>query len=357
MIIKNISLRNYRNYEKVDVNFDEKINYFIGNNGQGKTNLLEAILFLSLTKSHRINDDKKLIKDNNNFSKINALIYDEKDIKLETIIHKNGKSLSINNYQINKVSDFIGKLNVILFSPDDLFLFNDLPRERRKIIDQEISKINQKYLFSLNKYKNLIKDKNNLLKNKEIDINYLDVINEQLIDESEVIIKERIKIIEILNKNINRIYKLLSNENNEISIEYKKCIDDVDIKDGLKKLYENTKQKDIDYRVASEGIHREDFLFLMGKEPLINIASQGQKRMVVLSFKLSLINYIYQQTNKYPILLLDDVLSELDKNHRERLINLLKDKNQCIITTTEDIDIDKNIKKFYVKNGTVKEIS
>ena len=352
MIVKNISLRNYRNYEKVDISFDEKINYFIGNNGQGKTNLLEAILFLSLTKSHRINDDKKLIKSNSPFTKITSLINDEEDKKMEVIIHQSGKSLSINNIQINKVSDFIGKLNVILFSPDDLFLFNDQPRERRKVIDQEISKINQKYLLTLNKYKNLIKDKNNLLKNKEIDINYLDVLNEQLINESEIIINERKKIIEVLNKNIKRIYKLLSNEDKDIFIEYKCCVED----DNLKRLYEEAKQKEIDYRVASVGPHREDYLFLMDNKPLINIASQGQKRMVVLAFKLSLINYIYQQTNKYPVLLLDDVLSELDKNHRERLINLLKDKNQCIITTTEDIDIKENIKKFYVEDGTVKEI-
>ena len=352
MIVKNISLRNYRNYEKVDISFDEKINYFIGNNGQGKTNLLEAILFLSLTKSHRINDDKKLIKYNSPFTKINSLINDEEDKKMEVIIHQSGKSLSINNIQINKVSDFIGKLNVILFSPDDLFLFNDQPRERRKVIDQEISKINQKYLLKLNKYKNLIKDKNNLLKNKEIDINYLDVLNEQLINESKIIINERKKIIEVLNKNIKRIYKLLSNEDKDIFIEYKCCVED----GNLRRLYEETKQKEIDYRVASVGPHREDYLFLMDNEPLINIASQGQKRMVVLAFKLSLINYIYQQTNKYPVLLLDDVLSELDKNHRERLINLLEDKNQCIITTTEDIDIKENIKKFYVEDGTVKEI-
>ena len=352
MIVKNISLRNYRNYEKVDISFDEKINYFIGNNGQGKTNLLEAILFLSLTKSHRINDDKKLIKYNSPFTKITSLINDEEDKKMEVIIHQSGKSLSINNIQINKVSDFIGKLNVILFSPDDLFLFNDQPRERRKVIDQEISKINQKYLLTLNKYKNLIKDKNNLLKNKEIDINYLDVLNEQLINESEIIINERKKIIEVLNKNIKRIYKLLSNEDKDIFIEYKCCVED----GNLRRLYEETKQKEIDYRVASVGPHREDYLFLMDNEPLINIASQGQKRMVVLAFKLSLINYIYQQTNKYPVLLLDDVLSELDKNHRERLINLLKNKNQCIITTTEDIDIKENIKKFYVEDGTVKEI-
>ena len=352
MIVKNISLINYRNYEKVDISFDEKINYFIGNNGQGKTNLLEAILFLSLTKSHRINDDKKLIKYNSPFTKITSLINDEEDKKMEVIIHQSGKSLSINNIQINKVSDFIGKLNVILFSPDDLFLFNDQPRERRKVIDQEISKINQKYLLTLNKYKNLIKDKNNLLKNKEIDINYLDVLNEQLINESKIIINERKKIIEVLNKNIKRIYKLLSNEDKDIFIEYKCCVED----GNLRRLYEETKQKEIDYRVASVGPHREDYLFLMDNEPLINIASQGQKRMVVLAFKLSLINYIYQQTNKYPVLLLDDVLSELDKNHRERLINLLKDKNQCIITTTEDIDIKENIKKFYVEDGTVKEI-
>lgn len=356
MIIKNLYLINYRNYQKLDINFDEKINYFIGNNGQGKTNLLEAILYLSLTKSHRISDDKKLIRNNCFFSKLTSLINDENDKKLEIIIHQNGKSLSINNIQINKVSDYIGKLNVILFSPDDLFLFNDQPRERRKVIDQEISKINSKYLLALNKYKSLIKDKNNLLKSNQIDLDYLDVINNQLINESEVIIKERRNIIDILNKNINRIYKLLSDEEDEIRIKYKSCIESDDIKEGLVNLYKEYKQKDIDYHVSTEGIHREDYIFYMNDDQLINVASQGQKRMVVLSFKLSLINYIYSETNKYPILLLDDVLSELDKKHRERLINILKDKNQCIITTTEDIDIDKNIKKFYVEDGTVKEM-
>ncbi len=355
MIIKELSLKFYRNYENIDIKFNKNINCFIGNNGQGKTNLLEAILFLSLTKSHRLNEDKKLIMNNKSFSKISSLINDEEDKKLDIIIHQNGKSLSINNYSINKVSDFIGKLNVILFSPDELFLFNDQPKERRKIIDQEISKINQKYLLALNKYKNLIKEKNILLKNK-IDENYLDVINDQLIEVDEVIIYERNRIIEIINKNINKIYKLLANEDKNINIKYKSCIDNKNVKEKLKDLYRLSKQKDIDYKVATEGPHREDYLFLMDDIPIVDIASQGQKRMVILAFKLALINYIYQETNKYPVLLLDDVLSELDINHRKALINLLKNNIQCIITTTEDIEIDGNIKKFYVENGTVKEI-
>ena len=356
MIIKNVSLKNYRNYENLNIHFSNQMNIISGNNGQGKTNLLESLVYLSLTRSHRINEDKKLIKDNQPFSKIQSTIQTkDKEYVLQTIIHPNGKSLIVNDIPIKKTSKFVGILNVILFSPDDLFLFNDLPKERRKLINQEITKVNKKYLNALNQFQNILKDRNNLLKRDKLDENYLNVLDEKLIENEIIIIQERKKFIELMNQTITSIYQDISNDPTKIEIEYKSCIENLDdIKNELIHLYQNIRNKDIEYHVTTEGIHREDIIFKMNGQPLIQIASQGQKRMTILSFKLALIEYIKKQTNENPVLLLDDVLSELDDIHQKNLLKRLAGENQCIITTTEIHKFDgMNFKEYEIKDGKI----
>lgn len=357
MIIKDISLKNYRNYENININFNDHINIISGKNGQGKTNLLESLVYLSLTRSHRINDDKKLIRYDQPFAKLTTNIQTkDKEYNLQAIIHDKGKSLFINDIPMKKTSDFIGILNVILFSPDDLFLFNDLPRERRKLVNQEITKVNKKYLLALNEFQNLLKDRNNLLKKDNIDENYLNVIDEKMIEDEVIIIEERNIFIQTINKYISSIYKEISNEEIDIEIEYKCCIENLkDIRNNLKNLYINSREKDYEYHVTTEGIHHEDIIFKMNEQPITQIASQGQKRMIMLSFKLALVEYIKNNIHEEPTLLLDDVLSELDDIHQRNLLNKLNQGKQCIITTTEIHKFDgMNFKEYEIENGKIK---
>ena len=163
MIIETLRLRNFRNYENLSVSFDPKLNVITGKNAQGKTNLLESIVYLSLTRSHRILNEKKLIRENMPFAEIRCTFSDKDERKeLGAVIHPQGKTLIVNRYPVKKSSDFIGLLNVVIFSPDDLYLFNDMPRERRKVMNQEITKISPKYLLSLNRYQNFLKERNSL---------------------------------------------------------------------------------------------------------------------------------------------------------------------------------------------------
>ena len=184
MIIDTLKLRNFRNYENLSVTFDPKLNVITGQNAQGKTNLLESIVYMSLTRSHRILNEKKLIREDMPFAEIRCIFSDEGDRKeLGAVIHPQGKTLLVNRYPVKKTSDFIGLLNVVIFSPDDLYLFNEMPRERRKVMNQEIAKISSGYLLAMNRYQNFLKERNSLLKNRTVDETYLDILDEQMIRE------------------------------------------------------------------------------------------------------------------------------------------------------------------------------
>ena len=356
MIIEKLWLRNYRNYEKEEIIFNPNMNLITGKNAQGKTNLLESLVYLSLTRSHRILEDSKLIKEGKEMAKIGCEVIDDKKKRLEVVLHPGGKTLFLNKQPIQRSSEFIGLLNVVLFSPDDLSLFNEAPRSRRKLIDQEITKINHKYLYSLNKYRTLLKNRNALLKNNTVDESYLDILDEQMIQEESIIIEERENFIKDINSYIKDIYQDLADEKSIVQIQYLSCIDTTKPKlEQLKQMYQNNRKRDKETHVSNEGIHREDIQFLMDGKEVINIASQGQKRMIILAFKLSLLHYIEKNKKNKPVLLLDDVLSELDKNRQEKLLKLIQKDYQCIITTTEkptNINIT-NLTEYQVRNGKI----
>ena len=359
MRVEKLWLRNYRNYENEEVIFNSHMNIITGKNAQGKTNLLESLVYLSLTRSHRIMDDSKLIMNQQDISKIGCEVSEEDKTRLEIVLHPGGKTLFINKQPIQRSSEFIGKLNVVLFSPDDLNLFYDAPRTRRRIIDQEITKINKKYLYSLNHYRELLKDRNSLLKSNHIDESYLESLDEQMIKDEVVIINERKQFIQQMNKVINKIYQTLSEEKNNVQIKYDCCIDqDKDYETELKKLYEVNRKKDIETHVTNVGIHREDIEFMINEDEVIHIASQGQKRMIVLAFKLSLLQYIESNTKHKPVLLLDDVLSELDKNRQKKLLEMIQKDYQCFITTT-DLPNELNISdytEYVVTEGKIERV-
>ena len=336
MIVEKLWLRHFRNYENEEVSFNPHMNMITGNNAQGKTNLLESLVYLSLTRSHRISEDSKLVMKEKEMAKIGCELVEDNKTRLEIVLHPGGKTLFINKQPLQRSSEFIGKLNVVLFSPDDLSLFYDAPRTRRRILDQEITKINKKYLYALNHYRELLKERNILLKSNRVDETYLDSLEEQMIQDEIIIIDERKKFINQINVVIQVYYQELAQEKNVVQIKYECCVDfNKDLENELKNLYQWNRKKDIESHVTGIGIHREDIQFMMNENEVIHVASQGQKRMLVLAFKLSLLQYIEQNTNRKPILLLDDVLSELDKKRQKKLLEMIQKEYQCFITTTE----------------------
>ena len=356
MYIKNIQLRNFRNYENAYIEFNPSINLITGENAQGKTNLLESLVYLSLTRSHRIVDDKKLIRNDEMFAKIDCRFVDTDEKDIEVIIHPNGKTLMIHKRPLKKSSEFIGLLNVVLFSPDDLRIFNDQPKERRRVMNQEITKVSTKYLLSLNQFQMYLKDRNALLKSEKIDFNYLDILDERISKVEAYIIRERRKFIEVIQSVISKIYQDLSGSQIQLEVAYKTFIDDTDnLEEKILEIHRESRQKDIEYHITKVGIHLDDLIFKMDDQNLIYFASQGQKRMAMLSFKLALLNYIKLMTKKQPILLLDDVLSELDYSRQKKLLQMVQRDFQCIITTTEIPDFLKHadMMEFHIEDGKI----
>ena len=333
MIVRSLRLRNFRNYENAYLEFGSGMNLITGRNAQGKTNLLESLVYLSLTRSHRISDEKQLIRSDMPFADILCRMEDDSERELHAIVHNRGKTLMINGTPVKKSSDFIGKLNVVLFAPDDLYIFNDQPRERRRIMNQEITKVSPQYLISLNQYQQLLKERNIILKQEQADERYLDVIDEKMADAETMIVS---------------------------MLRYRCCVDNKsDLRASLLRMHKESRQKDIERRMTLNGIHREDLVFEINDINLIRTASQGQKRMTMLAFKMALLRYIRMKTGKKPVLLLDDVLSELDGSRQKKLLEMVREPYQCLITATEvPEEIRKgNYREFRIENGTVRDVS
>ena len=334
MIIRNLRLRNFRNYASLDLDLDPGLNWITGQNAQGKTNLLESMVCLSLTRSFRVNDDRKMIRSGCEFADLSCAVESSKEIHLREVIHSGGKTLFINRQAVTKTSEFIGILNTVLFSPDDLGIFLDAPMARRKLLDQEITKVSSGYLYALKHYRSLLKDRNALLKQVSPDRSYLDVLDSQMIHESEVIIQERREFLKRINERIQKIYQKLSLSSSELIIQYQCCIKDEDCASALGRMFETNRERDLEFRMTGAGIHREDILFTLDGENVIYGASQGQKRMILLAMKLAFIPYIEETAGQRPVLLLDDVLSELDEQRQKTLLELIGRGGQCVITGT-----------------------
>jgi len=358
MILKSIYLKNFRNYEELEVNFHDYLNVIYGNNGNGKTNLVEAIIYLSNLKSFRGVNDNSLIRINEDNFVIKSLVkYSNENKKLTVTYVDNKKHLFLGVNEIKKSYEFIGNLNAIVFSPSDVTLFLDVPERRRKFIDQELSKLSPAYLFNLNQYKNLLKEKNNLLKENNIDNLLLEILTTKLSSLADYIISKRIEFIKNIQKYSNDIFKTLySDFDIELDISYK--------------TYKNNENKSLKYflEVLEEekekqktliGPHLDDFRVLLNQNDIATYGSQGQNRLAILSIKLGLLKYINESHYENAIVVLDDVLSELDITKRKNLLSYLGDNNQVFITTANkkdvlDINLDK-IKYIEVRNGTIKE--
>lgn len=361
MYINNIKLRNFRNYSYLNIELKNGMNILLGNNGEGKTNLLEAIYLLSTTRSHRNDDNKEMIAFNQQFAAVEGIIESNNSSdKLGIVIQKNGKTLLLNNHPVKKNSEFIGKANAVLFSPTDMNLFNDSPKIRRRMIDMELGKLSSNYMYNLSNYLKCLKERNAFLKNSNNDL-LLETYTEMLIDPQIKIIKERAKFVKFLNAYLTYFYNQISGDNEKVQIVYRSFINERDdeevMKQQLQETYKNSKEKDILTKQTNIGIHREDYEFYINGLNVEKYSSQGQKRMVILALKLAIVQIIYQIKREYPILLLDDVFSELDSKHRVALLRLLPNSVQTIITTTDIREVSlikaQDVNILHVAKGVI----
>ena len=352
MILRKLDLFNFRNIEKISLEFNDYLNVIIGDNAQGKTNILESIYYLSTTRSFRTVNDNNLIKIDCDFSVIQGCLNFNKDTNLRCVIHDKGKSLFIDKLKINKSSEFIGNINAVLFSPSDLEFFTDTPKNRRKSINIEIGKISKDYNNHLFNYQKLLKDRNNLLK-VQVDYILLDIIDEKLINSSIVILQYRSRFIEFINNNINSKLKLISNYDLDIKVVYETYTNIYEF-DSIKQLYINNYKKDELFKSTSLGIHKDDYKFMVNSIPIQDFASQGQLRLVILAFKLCILDFIYNESKNYPILLLDDVMSELDEKRQNYILNSVSEM-QVFITccNVNNISNLKNGRIFNVSGGSI----
>ncbi len=365
MIIKNIKLKNFRNYENLDFVLNNRLNIIIGNNAQGKTNILESIYFLSLTKSFFAVNDKVVIKKNCLYARIDGVITSNNGCNnLSILVNNYGKYLKIGNKEIKKSSDYLGYLKVILFSPDNIRLLKEGPSIRRRFLNIEISQLSKRYILILNQFNDLLKQRNEYLKNIRnslMDKDYMLILNQKFAELAYQIYNFRNDFIVEINKRIKDIYKSIINIDN-IEIKY---ITDVklndkeiminEIKDRLDKNYD----KEILYGNTLIGPQRDDFSILLNGNDISSYGSQGQMRIAILSVKLSEIDIIFNKFGEYPVILLDDIFSELDVDKRNKLIKYLNCDRQVIITTTDIENINEelvnNAKLFKIDNGKVIE--
>ena len=357
MIIKSIDLADYRNYGSMKLEFDSGTNILYGDNAQGKTNILEAIFVAATTKSHKGSKDREIIQFDKNEAHIRT--YLEKDgveTRVDMHLRKSGsKGIAVDGQKLKKAADLLGLCNVVFFSPEDLGIIKNGPSERRRFVDMELCQLDSFYLYNLNHYNKIINQRNKLLKDMYMNPDLketLGIWDMQLVSFGSKIIERRKLFVEQLNELISGIHRKLSGGREEINIIYEP---DTEIGEFEKKLKHN-QDRDIKSKVTSVGPHRDDFSFVIGDVDIRKYGSQGQQRTAALSLKLSEIELVKKIAKDTPVLLLDDVLSELDSNRQNYLLNSIGEI-QTIITCTgleEFVNNRFEINKvFKVSDGTV----
>lgn len=368
MILRKIKLVNFRNYKNFNISFQKNINIIIGDNAQGKTNILESIYTLALTKSYRTTNDSNLIRLNQEKFIIIGETKDEKVFKkLSLELYKGNKVAKINDNTINKISDYIGNLYVILSSPDDLQMIKGSPSERRNFLNIEISQLSSNYIKKYNEFNKILKMRNDYLKllytNSLCDYNYLDILTDNLIDREVEIYIERNNFINRINKYITDIYKNITGIKDlkivyETNVEFNN-FEFAEIKNVLKEKYRKNQQREIAMGMTLYGPHRDDFTFTIEGNDIKIYGSQGQQKLAFIALKFSEIPIFEEKTGTKPIILLDDIFSELDKTKKNKLIQYIDNDYQVIITSNDTKDISKKILKdaniFKIQDGKIIE--
>lgn len=367
MRLKSLKLFNFRNYSELSLDLSFGINIFIGDNGVGKTNILEAIYVLSLTKSNRYGTINDLIKHDNLSAKINCLVdYDGYTKEYEIMLSDQVKKVYINKQEIKKIANYISNFCVTTFMPNDIDIIRGTPSIRRNLLNIQIGQLYNNYLKYVNEYNSLLKIRNDYLKrlniNGNTDLRYLDIINQKMVEVSLKIYYFRYFYLEEINKIISQVFKKIANISN-LTIEYANSLnldsyDENLIKDKLISRYKKNLSKEIMQGMTLTGVHRDDLVFKIDGVDARIYASEGQQRLIVIAYKISELLLFKKIKKEYPVLLLDDVFSEIDLKKRNNIIKYFEDDIQVIITTNDINDIDKKLvekaKIYLVKNGNVK---
>ena len=358
MYIESLELNNFRNYRSLSIELDKGTNILYGDNAQGKTNILEAIYIAGTTKSHKGSKDREVIYFDEEESHIRMKVHKEiMDYQIDMHLKKSkSKGIAINGIPIRKASELFGVVNLVFFSPQDLNIIKDGPGERRRFIDFELSQIDSIYLNDLTNYNKCLNQRNKLLKDFYFQpslLSTIDVWDEQLVYYGQKIIKRRISFISDLNEIIKPIHNKLTGGKEDIYLSYEPNIEEEKYKEQLKKCREN----DIKLKTTSVGPHRDDLCVTVNGIDIRKYGSQGQQRTAALSLKLSEIDLVKKVIKDTPVLLLDDVLSELDSNRQNYLLSSIKDIQTIITCTGLDDFVEKLfevIKVFQVIAGGIK---
>ena len=334
MIVKSLKLKNFRNYDLLSLEFDEATNIFYGDNAQGKTNILESIYLTGTTKSHRGTKDRDMIQFGKEEAHIETVV-EKKGVPFKIDIHlkKNSpKGIAINKIPIKRASELFGIINIVFFSPEDLNIIKNGPAERRRFIDIELSQLDKVYLSDLSNYNRIVNQRNKLLKDmydqKDL-LDTLDIWDMQLVNYGNRVIERRKKFIDQMNQIIGEVHSKLTGGRECLQIFYEPGMREESFEAALMK----NRERDIRMKSTSVGPHRDDICFMCGDLDIRKFGSQGQQRTAALSLKLSEIELVRRVTKDTPILLLDDVLSELDKHRQNYLLDSIRDV-QTLITCT-----------------------
>lgn len=362
MNLTKINLLNFRNISNINIKLSNNMNIFIGENAQGKTNILEAIEMLALTKSHRLSVSPNIIKFNKKNCQIKGVVKKDRIIsKLEMSISEEGKKLKVNQTDIRRVADYISNLNIIVFTPDDLEIIKGSPSIRRNLLNIQLSQISKSYLNIYNEYNKILKTRNEYLKilfnNSIADLKYLDIITDKLIEKAVFIYKKRMEYINFINENINTYYSNIS-ASSGLNVVYEpnisiNCSDDKQIAEVLRRKLKDNYRKELNYGMTMYGPHRDDFSFYISNNNLKYFGSQGQQKLAILAFKLAEIPVFESMCGTSPLLLLDDIFSELDIKKRNKLLKFISEGSIQTIVTTTDL---KNINKKYLDNAYIYEV-
>ena len=359
MKFKNLELLNFRNYQNLKIDFDDKLNLIYGNNGEGKTNIVEALFLLAYTKSFRTNNDKYMIKFGEDYLQVKAhVINNNLDNEYMVTINKDEKRVFIDKNNYKRLSDYISKINIVLFSRNDLNLIKESPNIRRKNINIDISGFDNLYLKKITIYNKIIKQRNSYLKslylNGNLPKDYLKILTNNLIDVGIDIYNIRKQYIDVINSSINKYYSLITKEKSNLKIDYKS-----EFKESKSKLITKFNQnlsKELILNKTLFGIHHDDFIFYLNDKNIKDFGSEGQQKNAIIAYKLALIDYL-KSININPIFILDDMFSELDNNKINNILELIINDLQVFITTTEidniSVDITNNAKKIKIINGTI----
>lgn len=370
MHIEQLTLTHYRNYDGLTLKFDNNVNVILGENAQGKTNVMESIYVLAMAKSHRTSNDKDLIQWDEEYAKIEGRVMKQHGaLPMELVISKKGKKAKVNHLEQSKLSRYVGHMNVVMFAPEDLHLVKGSPQVRRRFIDMEIGQVSAVYLHDSSLYQKILLQRNHYLKQlqarKQTDQTMLDVLTDQFVEMAAKIVVRRFQYLKLLQEWAEPIHKGISRGLETLEVVYKPSVQVTpeqqirEVEDVFREKLESVRQREIDRGVTLAGPHRDDLQFLVNGHDVQTFGSQGQQRTTALSIKLAEIELIHAEIGEYPILLLDDVLSELDDYRQSHLLNTIQGKVQTFVTTTSVEGIDhqtlNEATTFIVEDGVMKK--